>query len=138
MDTNKNIKVIAVDRDPLAYSLAQKLAAEVAVKSERLNIRQTVIPIHGKFSSVMRDIHLCGVPYGSVHGVMRLIGRIKTTHELARVIGSSAPGPADALGRFSHPGTRVFQALRIFVSNELNYALEKIRVPHSYAERRYK
>lgn len=205
LETNKSIRVIAVDRDPVAFSLAQKLAAEVAIKSERLSIKQSVIPIHGKFSSVMRDIHLNGVSYGSVHGVLfdlgsssmqyddkergfslsgdgpldmrmdtsndsdvtaedvvnnlneqelaiifktlgedrrsrkianaiidarTLIGRIKTTHELARIIDSSAPASMDALNRYSHPGTKVFQALRIFVNNELNelnYAIDKIR-----------
>lgn len=205
LETNKNIRVIAVDRDPVAYNLAQKLAAEVAIKSERLNIKQSVIPIHGKFSTVMRNIHLSGVPYESVHGVMfdlgsssmqyddkdrgfslsgdgpldmrmdtsnesditaedvvnslserelidifrnlgeerrsrkiasaimdakALIGRIKTTYELARVIGSSSPASIDGMGRYSHPATKVFQALRIFVNNELNelnYALDKMR-----------
>lgn len=205
LETNKSIKVIAVDRDPVAYQKAQELAKQVAIKSERLKINQSVIPIHGKFSKVLRDIHLNGVPYDSVHGVlfdlgsssmqyddpkrgfslsgngpldMRmdtsnesdmtaedvvnnmsqsnlalifktfgderrsrkvanaivdarvLLGRIKSTHELAKVVLSCSSASLDSLGRYSHPATKVFQALRIFVNNELNelnYALEKIR-----------
>lgn len=205
LDSNKSIKIIAVDRDPVAFRKAQELAQEVAKKSDQLNINQSVIPIHGKFSAVMDQIHLSGVPYDSVHGVLfdlgassmqfddpkrgfalsmegrldmrmdttnesdltaedvvnnltveelgyifrqlggekrsrkisnaigdarALLGRIKTTRELARIIASNAPANIDAIGRLSHPGTKVFQALRIFVNNELNelnYAMEKIR-----------
>ena len=205
LDTNKNIKIIAVDRDPVAFRAAQQLSSEIANKSAKFGLKQSVIPIHGKFSTVMRQIHLSGVPYGSVHGILfdlgassmqyddavrgfslsldgpldmrmdtsndsdikaedvinnlsqeslakvikvygeerrsrkianaivdgrTLLGRIKTTQELARVITTSAPASIDALGRYSHGGTKLFQAIRIFVNNELNelnYALEKVR-----------
>jgi len=205
LETNKAIKVIAVDRDPVAFDRAQKLASEVAVRSERLGIKQSVIPIHGKFSSVSRNIHLNGIPYHSVNGIIfdlgasslqfdnpergfslslngpldmrmdtmnesditaedvvnnmsqynlaniiktlgeerrsrkvsnaivdarTLLGRIRTTRELARIIESASPPGLDSIGRFTHPGTKTFQALRIFVNNELNelnYALDKMR-----------
>ena len=205
LDTNKSIKVIAVDRDPVAYRKAQELAAQVANKSQRLSIEQSVIPIHGQFSQVARKIHLHGIPYGSVNGILfdlgassmqyddckrgfalssdgpldmrmdtsndsditaedvvnnlspedlalilrlygeerrsrkianaivdgrTLLGRIKTTRELANIISTSSPSSIDMEGRFAHGGTKVFQALRIFVNNELNelnYGLEKIR-----------
>lgn len=204
LDTNKSIKVIAIDRDPVAIAKAHELAAEVAVKSERFNIRQSVIPIHGEFSKVMRDIHLNGIEYGTVNGVIfdlgassmqydnpergfslsgngkldmrmdtsnnsnitaedvinsldqsdlatifrtlgeerraykmanaildarALLGRIRTTHELARIVTSSSSANFDSLGRYAHPGTKIFQALRIFVNNELNelnYALDRV------------
>lgn len=206
LDTNHSITVVAVDRDPVAFKMAQQLSAQIAKKSEKLGIKQTVIPIHGKFSKVMRDIHLSGIPYGSVDGVifdlgassiqydnsdrgfslssngpldMRmdttivsditaedvvnnlseqnlglifkflgeekksrkmasaiadarlLLGRIKTTQELAKICNSTSTSTnVDSLGRYSHPATKVFQAIRIFVNNELNelnYALSKIR-----------
>lgn len=205
LDSNKSIKVIAVDRDPVAYLKAQQLAAEIANKSKRLNLNQTVIPVHGKFSTVMRQIHLSGVPYASVNGVIfdlgassmqyddsnrgfsisadgpldmrmdtsnkseitaedvvnnlsqeslakiikiygeerrsrkisnaiidarTLLGRIRTTRELKNVVASVASPSLDVMGRYAHGGTKLFQALRIFVNNELNelnYALEKIR-----------
>lgn len=206
LDSNKSIKIVAVDRDPVAFNKAQELAREIAIKSEELNINQSVIPIHGKFSTVIKQIHLSGIPYDSVHGIIfdlgpssmqfddpkrgfalssegildmrmdptvesditaedvvnslsvqelslifktfggekksiktanaivdarTLLGRIKTTKELAKAIASNTTSIYyDALGRVGHPGTRVFQALRIFVNNEMNeinYALEKIR-----------
>jgi len=205
LDTNKSIKVIAVDRDPVAYRRAQELSAEIAIKSQRLNINQQVIPIHGKFSTVAKQIHLSGIPYASVNGVIfdlgassmqlddasrgfalssdgpldmrmdrsssdditaedvvnnlsqeslakvikiygeekrsrkmsnaivdarTLLGRIRTTRELAQVISSVSAPSIDALGRYAHGGTKLFQALRIFVNNELNelnYGLSKIR-----------
>lgn len=204
LETNKSIKIVAVDRDPSAFKLAQELAANVAIKSERCNIKQSVIPIHGKFSEVIKNIHLSGIQFGTVHGVIfdlgasslqydnqergfalsfdgpldmrmdtsndgaisaedvinclnqeqlatlfktlgeekrsrkiasaiidarALLGRIKSTKELARVISSSSPASIDGMGRYAHPATKVFQALRIFVNNELNelnYALNKV------------
>lgn len=216
LDTNKSIKVIAVDRDPVAYESAQKLAAQVAIKSEKLNINQSVIPIHGKFSSAMKKIHLSGVPYGSVNGVLfdlgassmqfdnpkrgfalsqdgpldmrmdpsnesditaedvvnslgqdklgiilklfgeekksrkvanaivdarTLLGRIKSTQELARIIASTRAPTDRNYDKFTHPATRAFQAIRIFVNNELNelnYALDKIYdflIPTKVSER---
>ncbi|XP_014205837.1 probable methyltransferase-like protein 15 homolog [Copidosoma floridanum] len=51
-----------------------------------------------------------------------LFRSLKTTHELAKFIESLFPGDAgvDQLGRFQHCATKTFQALRIFVNNELN------------------
>ncbi|KAJ8674100.1 hypothetical protein QAD02_005362 [Eretmocerus hayati] len=47
---------------------------------------------------------------------------LKTTQELAKLIESLFPSDVafDKLGRFQHPSTKTFQALRIFVNNELN------------------
>lgn len=204
LDTNKSIKVVAIDRDPVAIRKAHDLAAEIAHRSERLNIKQTVIPIHGKFSTVMRDIHLSGIEYGSVDGIIfdlgassmqfddpsrgfslssdgpldmrmdttnssdltaedvvnnlsreslaiilkllgeerrnrkisnaivdgrQMLGRIRTTKELVRIVETGARSGVDSLGRYANPSTKLFQALRIFVNNELNeinYALSKI------------
>lgn len=202
--TNKSIKVVAVDRDPVAIQKANQLAAEVANKSQRLNIQQTVIPVQGRFSTVMRQIHLSGIDYDSVDGIIfdlgassmqfddpsrgfsvsadgpldmrmdttntsdmtaedvvnnlslnslalvlkifgeerrslkisnaivdgrQMLGRIRTTRELVRIVETAARSTVDSLGRYANPSTKLFQALRIFVNNELNeinYALDKI------------
>lgn len=48
--------------------------------------------------------------------------KLETTKELAELIESTLSGEIrkDSLGRFSHSATKTFQALRIFVNNELN------------------
>ncbi|XP_036145149.1 probable methyltransferase-like protein 15 homolog [Monomorium pharaonis] len=48
--------------------------------------------------------------------------KLETTKELAQLIESTLGGEIrkDSLGRFSHSATKTFQALRIFVNNELN------------------
>lgn len=204
LDSNKSIKVVAVDRDPVAIRKAHQLAAEIQNKSQRLNINQSVIPVHGKFSTVMREIHLNGIEYDSVDGIIfdlgassmqfddpargfalssdgpldmrmdptnssdltaedvvnnlsveslalilkilgeerrsikisnaivdgrQMLGRIRTTKELVRIVETCSRSTLDSLGRYANPSTRLFQALRIFVNNELNeinYALDKI------------
>ncbi|XP_032670768.1 probable methyltransferase-like protein 15 homolog [Odontomachus brunneus] len=48
--------------------------------------------------------------------------KLKTTKELSELVESALGGEIrkDSLGRFSHSATKTFQALRIFVNNELN------------------
>ncbi|XP_071562331.1 probable methyltransferase-like protein 15 homolog [Temnothorax nylanderi] len=48
--------------------------------------------------------------------------KLETTKELAELVESTLGGEIrrDSLGRFSHSATKTFQALRIFVNNELN------------------
>jgi 16S rRNA (cytosine1402-N4)-methyltransferase len=57
-------------------------------------------------------------------------GPITTTEELADIIRRSVPGRAHSRGRRKgrprHPATRVFQALRIAVNNEINILKEAL------------
>lgn len=58
---------------------------------------------------------------------------LKTTRELARLIESVIyQGRHDQLGRFAHCATKTFQALRIFVNNELNEINYGIIIAGSY------
>lgn len=59
------------------------------------------------------------------HGIIEaraMFGRISTTHQLADIVTSVCEGGHgyDKLSRHSHAATKTFQALRIFVNNELN------------------
>lgn len=207
LESNKSITILAVDRDELGYQNAQRLSKEIAIRSEKLNIKQKVVPILGKFSDAVNQLALHGASDGA-HGVLFDLGassmqyddptrgfslssdgpldmrmdrsnssqqptaadvvntldteelarifkvygeekrsrkiasaivdsrfmlkKIHTTKELANIVLSvlSQHITHDSLGRMSHPATKVFMALRMFVNNELNeldYALRKIK-----------
>lgn len=50
-----------------------------------------------------------------------MMKKIVTTGDLATIIASVMGGDrTDRMGRRQHPATKVFQALRIFVNDELN------------------
>lgn len=59
---------------------------------------------------------------------------LKTTRELARLVESVLDKDfrTDRLGRFAHSATKVFQALRIFVNNELNEINYGILIAEKY------
>ncbi|XP_060560342.1 12S rRNA N4-methylcytidine methyltransferase-like [Ruditapes philippinarum] len=61
-------------------------------------------------------------------------GRITGTKELADIIQTVSGGAFghDSLGRYSHPATKIFQALRIFVNNEMNELNNGIEVVHKF------
>lgn len=81
LDSNKSIKIIAVDRDPAAYKLAVQLQAELQVKSAKLGIRQLLVPIHTSFSRARDRIHLAGVPFNTVHGIIFDLGLSSLQYE---------------------------------------------------------
>ncbi|KAK6190309.1 hypothetical protein SNE40_002209 [Patella caerulea] len=61
-------------------------------------------------------------------------GKITTTKQLANIISSVFTGDhrKDKLMRHSHVATKTFQALRIFVNNELNELNNGIEIVHKY------
>lgn len=65
------------------------------------------------------------------------IGRLETTHQLADLISTVLGGSIrkDKLGRFAHSATKTFQALRIFVNNELNEINYGIILAGTYLKR---
>lgn len=197
--SNADIKVIALDRDPVAYEKAVELARETDFR---------VLPLLGRFSDAPDLLKKIAIRHGQLNGIimdvgpsvdqledprrgfninvdapldMRMdgsrlphmatagdvintldtdslakifklygeskIGRklaqavvdarfmmmsIKSTIQLVQLISSISAGEVrmDVEGRPSSAATAVFQALRIFVNNELNeinYALAKMR-----------
>jgi len=60
--------------------------------------------------------------------------RLKTTSELASLVASVLDSELrmDKLGRTSHAATKTFQALRIFVNNELNELNRGIELAHEF------
>ncbi|XP_029636255.1 probable methyltransferase-like protein 15 homolog isoform X1 [Octopus sinensis] len=61
-------------------------------------------------------------------------GKIVTTHQLVAIVASvfDSPMKLDKLQRPAHVATKTFQALRIFVNNELNQLSNGLLVAHSY------
>lgn len=61
-------------------------------------------------------------------------GKIETTKQLAMVVASvyNSPIKKDKLERSTHAATKTFQALRIFVNNELNQLSNGLHVAHHY------
>lgn len=65
---------------------------------------------------------------------------LQSTQELATLVGNlmSTTGrqqPHDKLGRVAHPATKIFQALRIFVNNELNELDYGLEVVHGFVRK---
>ncbi|KAL6256012.1 hypothetical protein P5V15_013247 [Pogonomyrmex californicus] len=189
LESSPNIKIFALDRDPLAYEYAKKLSQKYPGQ---------IIPLLGKFSELPQLLKEYKITKNSIDGFlfdfgcssmqfdtanrgfslskdgpldMRMDGfrcpdqitatdvlekakeddlariikiygqekrakkiaraiidarymfrKLETTKELAQLIESTLDGEIrrDSLGRFSHSATKTFQALRIFVNNELN------------------
>ncbi|ELT90489.1 hypothetical protein CAPTEDRAFT_90607 [Capitella teleta] len=59
-------------------------------------------------------------------------GRITSTAQLADIVATAFPSPyvIDKIGRKAHVATRTFQALRIFVNNELNEVNNGLEICH--------
>ncbi|GAB1602841.1 probable methyltransferase-like protein 15 homolog [Argonauta hians] len=65
-------------------------------------------------------------------------GKILTTGQLATIVASvfDSPMKRDKLHRPAHVATKTFQALRIFVNNELNQLSNGLLVAHEYLKER--
>lgn len=66
------------------------------------------------------------------HGILYYrsqLGEIKTTKQLADIIATIVKeNRSDSLQRHAHVATKTFQALRIFVNNELNELYNGINI----------
>ncbi|XP_043258126.1 probable methyltransferase-like protein 15 homolog [Colletes gigas] len=188
LESSSNVKIFALDRDPVAYEFSQELSKKYPGQ---------VIPLLGRFSELPQLLCEHKVERNSVDGflfdfgcssmqyeiaqrgfsvskngpldmrmdgfrcpeeptvadvlekiseidlihILRIYGEekqckkiaraiidarfsfrsLKTTEELAKLVESVVHGRrTDKLGRVTHSATKTFQALRIFVNNELN------------------
>lgn len=90
---------------PTAADVVNGLDAEDLVK---------IFKIYGEERHAVKIAH-------SIVDSRFLMKRLNTTRELATLVASTLnTSYQDKLGRYAHPATKIFQALRIFVNNELN------------------
>ncbi|CDQ78303.1 unnamed protein product [Oncorhynchus mykiss] len=121
------VTVVALDRDPTAFSLAQQLAKEhrypdMPCAADVVNALDqqalaSILTAYGEERHA-RKIASAMVEARSVYPITR-------TQQLASVVAGSFAASAlyarkDRLQRPSHVATKTFQALRMFVNDELN------------------
>ncbi|XP_044727733.1 probable methyltransferase-like protein 15 homolog [Chrysoperla carnea] len=199
LESAENVKIIALDRDPFAYNIAQDLSKEYP---------NQVVPLLGRFSDLPELLKQHKIRQNSIDGIlfdfgcssmqfdsadrgfsvskngpldMRMDGlsdspsaadvlaymdeediakilkvygeekhakkiaraivearysfkKLQTTEELAMLVDSvcTEEHRVDKLQRFSHSATKTFQALRIFVNNEINEINYGIVVAQKY------
>lgn len=112
-------------RDP-----SQPTAADVLAKVSEEDLSK-IIKIYGEEKKAKKIAH-------EIIEFRHSCKRIETTHELARIVAScfNESHHLDPLTRPMHNATKTFQAIRIFVNNELNeinygmYAAEKLLKPN--------
>ncbi|XP_006559839.1 probable methyltransferase-like protein 15 homolog isoform X2 [Apis mellifera] len=150
LESSPNIKIFALDRDPIAHQFALKLSEKYP---------EQIIPLLGRFSELPQLLCKYKVNVNSIDGFLFDFGCSSMQLDIGeRGFSLSKDGPLDMrmdgfrypqeptaaevlkeiteedlafilkiyekrfdqLGRFTHCATKTFQALRIFVNNELN------------------
>ncbi|XP_047673013.1 probable methyltransferase-like protein 15 isoform X3 [Tachysurus fulvidraco] len=121
------VTLVAVDRDPVAFGFAQKLAEEYpypgmpcaadAVSALDQRALACVLAAYGE------EQHAKKIAAAIVQA--RSLYPISRTQQLASIVAGAFPASAlyarrDRLQRPSHVATKTFQALRILVNDELN------------------
>ncbi|XP_023188625.1 probable methyltransferase-like protein 15 isoform X2 [Xiphophorus maculatus] len=127
LNTASEVTVLALDRDPTAISLAQQLAKEhsypdMPCAADVVNTldQQALASI---LTAYGEERHARKIASAIVEA--RRVNPITRTQQLASVVaGAFPPGVVyarkDRLQRRAHIATKTFQALRIFVNDELN------------------
>ncbi|XP_076854905.1 12S rRNA N(4)-cytidine methyltransferase METTL15 isoform X3 [Brachyhypopomus gauderio] len=132
------VTLIAADRDPVAFRLAQKLAEEypypaMPCAADVVNALDgqalaSVLAVYGEERHARR-IAAAIVQARGVHPIGR-------TRQLARIVAGAFPScdeyaRRDRLQRPAHVATKTFQALRVFVNDELNELVAGLRAAQS-------
>ncbi|XP_077785948.1 12S rRNA N(4)-cytidine methyltransferase METTL15 isoform X3 [Podarcis muralis] len=127
MQEAADIKIYALDRDPTAYQLAQRLSEshpypDMPTAADVVNAldQQALASILRTYGE---ERHAKKIASAVVQA--RSIYPITRTQQLASIVAGAFPDAAlyarkDLLHRPTHVATKTFQALRIFVNNELH------------------
>lgn len=119
---NKNGPLdMRMDRDPNTPT-----AADILAKIDELDLYK-VIKVYGEEKKAKKIAR-------AIVDVRYSLKRIETTHELANIVASCFDEyfHIDSLNRPMHNATKTFQAIRIFVNNELNEINHAMLVAEQY------
>lgn len=130
------------DQSERGFMLSKDGPLDMRMDADRLPDQPTAADVVNTLDEV--DLAKIFKKYGEERRAMKIahaivetrsaFGRITRTKELADIVESACEGSlgTDSLGRYSHPATKIFQALRIFVNNELNELNSGLDVVHQY------
>ncbi|KAL4225182.1 putative methyltransferase-like protein 15 [Mactra antiquata] len=130
------------DESPRGFSLSKDGPLDMRMDTDRFPDQPTAADVVNNLDEA--DLALIFKKYGeekrhkklacSIVEARSAFGKILTTKELAGIIESVCPGAygLDSLGRYSHPATKIFQAIRIFVNNELNELNSALEIAYQY------
>ncbi|XP_053384756.1 probable methyltransferase-like protein 15 homolog isoform X2 [Mercenaria mercenaria] len=134
------------DQSERGFSLSMDGPLDMRMDSNRLREQPTAADVVNSLDEV--DLAKIFKKYGEERRAKRIahaiaearsaFGRITRTRELAKIVESVCVGVYghDSLGRYSHPATKIFQALRIFVNNEMNELNSGLEVAHKFLKPR--
>lgn len=110
-----------MNRDPSVPS-----AADVLAKISEIDLYK-ILKVYGEEKKAKKIAR-------AIIDVRYSLKRIETTHELAAIVAScfEQPSHLDSLYRPMHNATKTFQAIRIFVNNELNEINYGMHVAEKY------
>ncbi|XP_015584994.1 probable methyltransferase-like protein 15 homolog [Cephus cinctus] len=104
----------------------QPTAADVLARADVIDLER-ILKIYGEEKQYKKIAR-------AIHDARFMFKKLETTSELAELVNSVLLEDyrTDQLGRFSHKATKTFQALRIFVNNELNEINYGILIAQQY------
>ncbi|XP_057270357.1 12S rRNA N4-methylcytidine (m4C) methyltransferase isoform X3 [Pezoporus wallicus] len=139
LEKASNITIYALDRDPTAYNIAQQLS-ELYPYPDMPTAADVVNALDQQaLASILRtygeERHAKKIASAIVQA--RSIYPITRTQQLASIVAGAFPASAlyarkDLLQRPTHIATKTFQALRIFVNNELHELLMGLKTAEKF------
>ncbi|XP_046379688.2 12S rRNA N4-methylcytidine methyltransferase-like isoform X2 [Haliotis rufescens] len=133
----QNARVFALDRDPVAFEMATQLSQECKIQDQ-----PTAADVVNHIDE--QDLYVIIKKYGEEKLARKIasaivdtryaFGNITRTRQLADIVASVFQGDLrrDKMMRHSHVATKTFQALRIFVNDELNELNNGLELAHRF------